>query len=249
MVQELRCSRYTAFLTHFMVAFPLAYLAFASLIFELNSKGILRVVLSPLFYLASFFWIMTGVGLKRLRKWSWYTFIGAQFFITYLNALNLLEHSESEFKTWAFGFTILIQSYVFLAIRREIRVPYLFPKINWWESGIAGMSNLPVEVTHLGNSKGTTPGQILDLSQKGCFIKTHLDFESFEKVSIHLQAFDQDLELPGIVMWNAKSTVTHPKGIGVRFGDLNRKSKRSLRVVAQKFLRMKDPKDDLRLSQ
>ncbi len=232
-----------------MVAFPLAYLAFASLIFELNSKGILRVVLSPLFYLASFFWIMTGVGLKRLRKWSWYTFIGAQFFITYLNALNLLEHSESEFKTWAFGFTILIQSYVFLAIRREIRVPYLFPKINWWESGIAGMSNLPVEVTHLGNSKGTTPGQILDLSQKGCFIKTHLDFESFEKVSIHLQAFDQDLELPGIVMWNAKSTVTHPKGIGVRFGDLNRKSKRSLRVVAQKFLRMKDPKDDLRLSQ
>ena len=247
MVQELRCSRYTAFLTHFMVAFPLAYLVFATLIFELDSKGILRVVLSPLFYLASFFWIISGTGLKRLRKWSWYTFLGAQFFITYLNALNLLEHSQSQFKAWAFFFTLLVQSYVFLAVKREIRVPYLFPKIRWWESGIAGMPNLPVEVLHLGNSRGTTPGLVLDVSQVGCFIKTHLDFEPFEKVSVQLEAFGQKLEIPGIVLWNAKSTVTHPKGVGVRFGELNRKSKRSLRVVVQKFLRQKDPKNENQL--
>ncbi len=248
MVQELRCSRYTAFLTYFMVAFPVTYLLFASFIFELGSQGILNVVLSPLFYLSSFFWIATGVGLRTLRKWSWRTFIVAQFFITYLNALNLVQHSQSEYKAWAFGFTLLVQAYVYLAVAREIRVPYLFPKIRWWESGIAGMPNLPIELVHFGNSKGPTPGQILDLSQKGCFIKTHIDFSHFEKVSLNLEAFGQKIEIPGMVIWNAKSSVTHPKGIGVRFGELSRKNKRSLRVVIQKFLRQKDPKNEIKLS-
>jgi hypothetical protein len=230
-----------------MVAFPAAYLLFAYLIFELDSKGLIRVLISPLFYLASFFWILTGVGLKRLRKWSWFTFIAAQVFITYLNVLNLVENSQSEFKVWAFCFTLIVQTYVYLAVSREIRVPYLFPKIHWWESGIAGMPNLTVDLTHFGNSKGLTPGQILDLSQKGCFIKSHIDFAQFEKVSIRLQAFGQDIELPGMVLWKARSTVTHPKGIGVRFTEMNRKTKRSLRVITQKFQRVKDSNHEIKL--
>lgn len=242
MIQELRCSRYSTFLTLFMVPFPVTYLIFASMIFELDSKGILSVVLSPLFYLASFFWIITGVGLRRLKKWSWYTLLCAEFFITYLNALNLVQHSNSQYKVWAFILTVLIQGYVLVYISRELRVPYLFPKIRWWESGLAGMPHLPVTINHLSHTQGSSNGQILDISQRGCFIKTHHDFPAFEKVNLSLDAFGQKIEISGVVVWNAKSTVTHPKGIGIRFGEVDRKRRRVLRVISQRFSRQKDPK-------
>lgn len=242
MIQELRCSRYSTFLTLFMIPFPVTYLVFASLIFELDSKGILSMALSPLFYLASFFWIITGVGLRRLKKWSWYTLLSAEFFITYLNALNLVQHSNSQYKTWAFILTILIQGYVLVYISRELRVPYLFPKIRWWESGIAGMPHLPATLHHLSSTQGISSGQILDISLKGCFIKTHHDYPPFEKVNLSLEAFGQKIEISGLVVWNAKSTVTHPKGIGIKFSEIDRKRKRVLRVIVQRFLRQKDPK-------
>ncbi len=231
-----------------MVSFPVTYLLFATFIFELDSKGMISMILSPLFYLSSFFWIVTGVGLRRLKKWSWYTLLCGQFFIMYLNALNLVQHSHSEFKIWAFFFTILIQCCVLVYIAREIRVPYLFPKIRWWESGIAGMPHLPVTLHHLSGVQGTTSAQILDISLKGCFIKTHHDYYPFENITLHFEAFGHVIELPGMVIWNAKSTVTHPKGIGVRFGQLDRKRKRSLRVMVQRFIKQKDPKNVKRLS-
>lgn len=249
MVTQLRCSRYASFLTFFMIPFPVTYLIFSILIFDLDSKGILSLVLSPLFYLSSLFWIVTGIGLRKLKKWSWYTFLFAQFFITYLNALNLVQHSNSEYKGLAFAFTILIQIYVFVVASKELRTPYLFPKIKWWESGIAGMPHLAAEVHHLGGVMGNTSGQILDINAKGCFVKTPHDFDPFEKISIRLQVFNQDVEVPGTVIWNAKSTVTHPKGIGVRFGDMNRPRRRSLRVIVRNFIVEKDPKNAKRLSE
>jgi hypothetical protein len=240
--QELRCSRYAAFLTFFMIPFPVIYLVFSALIFDLDSRGIIALVLSPLFYLSSFFWIITGVGLRRLKKWSWYTFLLAQFFITYLNALNLVHNSNSEYKGWAFAFTLLVQIYVYLAVQRELRVPYLYPRINWWESGIAGMPHLEVDLHYIGVVQGNSKGQILDINGRGCFIKTPIDFSPFQKVTIDMEAFGQKVEIQGYVIWSAKSTVTHPKGVGVRFGELSRQNRRRVRIISQRFIRQRDQK-------
>lgn len=231
-----------------MIPFPVVYLVFAAFIFELDSKGILSLVLSPLFYLSSFFWIITGVGLKSLKKWSWYSLLCAEFFITYLNALNLIQYSNSQYKVWSFVFSMLIQAYVLAAVSKELRVPYLFPKIRWWESGIAGMPHLLVTIDHLSNIQGSTTAQILDLNTKGCFIKSHHDYQTLEKLTLNLDAFGYQVSVSGVVTWNAKSTVTHPKGIGVRFGDIDRKKRRTLRLIAQKFLREKDPKHAQKIS-
>jgi hypothetical protein len=223
-----------------MVGFPIFYLIFSAFIFDLRSKGILSVVLSPLFYIASFFWIVTGVGLRRLRHWAWYTFLGAQFFITYLNALNLVNYSDSASKGIAFILTLLIQLYVFLTVSNEVRVPYLFPRIKWWESGLAAMHHIPVEVFHVGSTTGTSMGQLLDISAKGCFIKCPADFEPFEKIKIRIDAYSLQFDVPGRVMWNAISAVTHPKGIGVQFYDLDRSRKRKLRGIVRQFNKQKE---------
>ncbi|MBC7397430.1 MAG: hypothetical protein H7333_08300, partial [Bdellovibrionales bacterium] len=105
-----------------MISFPVSYLVFAALVFELKSQGTLSIVLSPLFWFASFFWVMTGLGLRELKQWSWYTLHAAQFFITFLNALNLLNYSHSDFKAYAFILTLGIQFFVYLIIERELRV-------------------------------------------------------------------------------------------------------------------------------
>ena len=222
-----------------MVCFPLPYLVFASFIFDLDSRGILSLVLSPLFYLTSFAWIVTGIGLRRMQKWSWYSLSAAQVFNTYLNALNLLNYSKSDQKGIAFGLTFLIQIYVYLAVRKELQVPYLFPKIRWWESGIAGMNHIQTDIMHLNSPSGVSTGAILDINLKGCFIKTHLDFEPFEKITIRIESHGHKLDIAGLVVWNAASTVTHPKGIGMKFLKMDRTRRRKLKVISSRFVKKK----------
>jgi Tfp pilus assembly protein PilZ len=242
-MNRIRCPKLLYLLSIIMVAFPVSYLLFSAFIFELNSRGILSLILSPLFYISSFLWVMTGVGLQRMRQWSWYTFGGAQFFTVYLNALNLVQNSNSDYKGLAFVVSILIQIYTFILVSRGIRVPFLFPKIRWWESGTAGMNQIPVELLHMSSVTGTSHAQLLDMHPRGCFIKTPADFEPFEKIQIRMEAFGHKVDVSGYVVWNAKSTVTHPRGIGVQFVDLDRQKRRKVKVIAQRFEKQREGKD------
>ena len=230
-----------------MLGFPVFYLIFAALIFELKSKGVLSVALSPLFYLASIFWIVTGIGLQSMKQWSWYTFGAAQVFITYVNALNLVNYSESEYKGYAFILTLVIQFFIYRVVQSELRVPFLFPRLRWWESGIAGMHRLDAEIYHSRSASGSSMTQLLDISAKGCFLKSPIDFEHFEKVLIRLHAYGQEVDVPGQIVWNAKSTVTHPKGIGIRFYDLNRTRRRKVKIIYRRFEREKEKNEAARL--
>ena len=239
-MNDFRCSRYLWFFTIFMVGFPPFYLLFASFIFELSSKGIVSIVLSPLFYLSSFFWVMTGIGIRKMNQWSWYTLGAAQIFVTYLNALTLVNHSESQFKLALFLSTLFMQIFIYNEIGSEIRVPFLFPKIRWWESGLAGMYHLPVEIFHSRSATGVSTGQMLDVSARGCFIKSPLDYEPLEKIKLRLEGYGHEVDISGLIVWSAKSTVTHPKGIGVRFFDIDRTGRRKIKVISKRFLREKE---------
>ena len=236
--KSIQCSRYLWCLTLFMLSFPFSYLFFAALIFKLKSAGVLSLVLSPLFYLTSFAWIFTGIGIRKMQQWAWYVFILAMLFNTYLNALNLISYSHSNSKLFAFVLTMLIEAYVYMVVRKEMQVPYLFPKIRWWESGLAGMNHLLVEMMHLSSTTGVSTGHVLDISMRGCFIKTPLEFEAFEKITVRIDAFGHKLDLSGVVVWNADSTVTHPKGVGVKFLKMDRNRKRKLKIITLRFSKM-----------
>lgn len=164
----------------------------------------------------------------------------AQFFSLYLNALNLVQYSHSQFKGLAFVVALLIQFYVYQVVSRHMRVPFLFPHIKSWESGIAGMNNLAIEVLHMSSVTGTSKAQMLDISLKGCFIKSPFDFEPYEKIRIRLDSFGHQVDISGYVVWNARSTVTHPKGIGVQFVDLDRQKRRKVKVITSRFIKQRD---------
>jgi hypothetical protein len=223
-----------------MMGFPMLYPLFASLALDFGSRGVVAVGLSPLFYIACILWVFSGVGLQSLRHWSWYTFGAAQTLTVYLNALNLVSLSESQYKVFVFASTLVIQMILHALVAHEIRVPYLFPQIKWWESGIAGMHHINAELVSGGTLGGVSQGQLLDLSTRGCFLKTPLDFKQNDVVQLNLNAYEQNLEIQGKIVWNAKSTVTHPKGIGIQFLPLERNLRRKLRVIVKNFNDKKD---------
>ncbi len=198
------------------------------------------MLLSPLFWLSCSGWVVAGAGIRLLRHWSWYVFIGAQLFTVYLNLQNLLHYSESSTKGLAFVSTLIIQFYVYLVVSRDLRVPYLFPRIKWWESGLAAMHNLPVEVYHASAPEGATKAHLLDLNIKGCFVKSPFEYGEFEKIKIKIEAYGQALDVAGEVVWHADSTVTHPKGIGVKFLEMDRPHKRRIRAVVRRFIKERD---------
>ena len=228
-------SRTLRVLTIFMVGFPVLHPLLSALMFELPIKGVVSIALSPLYYLASLFWVMSGIGLRTFQHWSWYTFVVAQVLAAYFNALILVNHSDSEFKGFAFILVMGLQYLLLRVIALEVRVPYLFPQIKWWESGIAGMHHLNVDLTPTQSGVPASKGQLLDLSLRGCFIKSPHDFKVMDPIQVRIVAYGQDLELSGKVVWSAKSSVTHPKGIGVKFRDFERPLKRKVRVLIKYF--------------
>ncbi len=219
----------------FMIGFPVIYPLGAALVFQLPLKGLGAIVLSPLFYLATALWIATGTGLQSFRHWAWYTFLVAQGIVAWFNAQIVLNYSESPIKGYSFFLVFALQFLFIRFVSREVRVPYLFPRIHWWKSGIEAIRSLEVQFTVMRESEIPLSGQVLDLSPRGCFMKTPLEFGAGEQVSMQLNAYGQDLVVKGEIVWIAPSTVTHPRGIGIRFEELDRQTRRKIRTMARSF--------------
>ena len=230
-------SRTLRFLTILMVGFPILYPFASALVFELPLKGVGAIAISPLFYLATFLWIASGIGLRSFRHWSWYTFLLAQGLAAYFNALILVNYSQSDFKGYTFLMVLGLQFIIVRLVAREVRVPYLFPRIEWWKSESEGIPSLEVEFAVDGGVANATrlKGAILDLSGRGCFVKTQSEFSLGDAVRVWIRAYGNEMELEGKIVWNAWSTVTHPKGIGIRFFDLERAERRTLRSIVKGF--------------
>ncbi|NDG85223.1 MAG: PilZ domain-containing protein, partial [Proteobacteria bacterium] len=78
-------------------------------------------------------------------------------------------------------------------------------------------------------------GEILDLSPLGCFVKTRNHLALHDNVKLHFRVYGFDFECPGNVVWLPLSSVTHPKGMGVKFYGLSRLQRRGLKVVEKRL--------------
>jgi hypothetical protein len=121
-------------------------------------------------------------------------------------------------------------------VGREIRVPYFFPRIRWWESD--PRYKLSVQTKVAREDKTELEGEIMDLSLSGCFVKTHAYFVPDELVTLDFSLFERSLRCSGRVVWRSESTVTHPKGIGVKFEALNKETIYCLKQAVQKLKKL-----------
>jgi len=220
----------------FFMTFPLTYILIAATLFDIPLKSCVGILLSPSYYITSITVVITGYGIWELYRWSWYWLIISQLLLLYGNALYMFDYSESYHKALAFFIATLLQGSLIYRIAQDLRVPYLFPKIRWWESNPKYRFSVPVS---FGLTNGETKqAEILDVASSGCFIKLRDEPALDSVLTLKFAVFEFSFELEGLVVWLAQSTVTHPKGIGIKFHQLSREQKRSLRHVNRKLKRI-----------
>lgn len=214
----------------FFIFFPFIYLILSAIVFDIPLRLLVPVFLSP-FYLFLCFWtVFAGYGLLEMKRWSWYVFTFAIVLILYENIFLITRYSESHNKALAFILSVGFLVLLFYRINREIRVPYFMPRIRWWESSLKYQMAIPVQV--VGKKSVELNGKIMDLSLSGCFVKLKEDLEQDEDVVLNFQVFGQKIECKGTVVWRGQSSVTHPKGIGIKFEPMTRNQRRRIKVTA-----------------
>jgi Tfp pilus assembly protein PilZ len=117
-------------------------------------------------------------------------------------------------------------------------VPYFFPNIRWWESDPRYRLSVPATLER--TDMPFLAGDILDLSMGGCFMKLRSDLKQDEKVSICFTIFHVTVRCEGTIVWRTQSTVTHPKGVGVKFMELDRDQRRALKIITRRLKRISD---------
>lgn len=229
-------TRFLKSVSIFYLGFPLFYILISALLFDIPGSSLLRILLSPSYYLLSMLGVMVGYGLWEVLRWSWYLLIGVNFLIAYHNAILVNEYGTTHHKFVSYLASLAVLFILSLRVSREIRVPYFFPKIRWWESNPRYKLSVPVKVIRQEGME--IQGDIMDLSIAGCFIKLRSDLKQHESLKLHFVIFNIPVECHGVIVWRAQSGVTTPKGIGVKFLPLSRLQKRSLRQVTHRLKRI-----------
>ena len=157
----------------------------------------------------------------------------SQILVTYENALLIHSYSESHHKSVAFLISAFLQFMLVFRVAKEIRVPYFFPRIRWWESNPRYRLSIPVTLERKLGEK--LEAEILDLSPTGCFIKFRFPMVTDESLTLSFTLFEHTLKCQGTVVWLAQSAVTHPRGFGIKFDSLTKQQKRSLRLIHKKL--------------
>ena len=217
------------------MAFPAVYLVIAALLFDIPGRACVSVLLSPFYYLLSLLAMAVGYGFWEMRRWAWHLFITANLLICYANAVLVADHGTTHHKWIAYLFSFFALWALSIRVTREVRVPYFLPRIRWWESNPRYRLSIPVKVSVKGSEGVALDGEILDLSTRGCFIKIRHEFKMDAPVLLNFSTYGLSFEFAGAVVWKPLSTVTHPKGLGVKFGAMPRAQKRSLRSVEQRL--------------
>lgn len=215
------------------MAFPVTYLTFAALLFDIPAAQCVRIVLSPSFYVLCLFSMAAGWGLWEMKRWSWYIFMISAVLTVYANAFLVASYGQTHHKILAFVLSAGVVFGLVYRISREVRVPYFLPKIRWWENNPKYKLSVPVRLVRDNGLE--IDAQILDLSPTGCFIKTKEHFREDEFVEVAFGLFGGEVRCTGNAVWRTESTVTHPKGIGVKFGPMPRVQRRVLRAVVQRL--------------
>jgi hypothetical protein len=231
-------SRFLKTVAAFFLCFPVVYIVITATLFDIPLKRCVGILLSPFYYIVCALVMLTGFGILEMRRWSWYLLIISQVLVTYENAILVQGYAESHHKVFAFLLSILCQIGLIYRIAQEIRVPYFFPRIRWWESNPRYRLSVPVQFTD--KSGKMFEGEILDLSATGCFIKFREDLARDELVSLRFKVFGHEIQTDGTIVWCAHSTVTHPKGAGVKFNVYHKSQKRSLRLIHRRLKKMAD---------
>ncbi len=229
-------TRQLRIVSYLWISFPIGYLLYCNLILQVPFNEILKILLSPGYWFVALAAAIAGFGMIHIYWYGWYLFVFSNFTISYFTAVTLLYSSAGKQKFLLFALTLLVQILFMRIAGSQIRVPYFFPRIRWWESDPRYKLEIATEINREGSNK--LEGVVMDISQGGCFIKTHAYYQFGETVDLVFSIFERSLKCQGQVVWKTESRVTHPKGIGVKFQNLDKETVFCLRQATMKLKKL-----------
>lgn len=215
------------------LAFPVVYIWVAAVLFDVPLSKCVSILLSPSYYLVSLLAVLGGYGIWEMKRWGLSCFIAANIFILYENGFIIARFSESHQKPLAFLFSAFLLGFICRRVWKEVRVPYFLPKIKWWKSSHDYQVKVPVGIFISG--RNPIIGEVLDLTDKGCFVKLQTDLPLDVDTKLKFNVFEQTIQCEGSIVWKTHSSVTCPKGIGIKFHSLSRNLKRKIRIASQRL--------------
>lgn len=215
------------------MSFPILYLGISAIWFDIPASQCLKILISPFYFLLSALAVLAGYGLWEMKRWAWYVLIFVQLALVYSNAFLVVNFGESEHKLPAYLLSIAVLFVLTYWVGKEVRVPYFLPRIRWWESN----PRYKLQVSAKIHRREGEPidGEIMDLSTGGCFVKIRSELKDHEEVRIAFQVFGLEIESTGHIVWRSQSSVTHPKGIGIKFDAIDRPFRKRLKLVTQRL--------------
>ncbi len=215
---------------------PLTFILFVAVAFDVPAEACLRLLLGPMYYITTIGAMIAGYGLWEVRRWSWYALVAATLLLGYESAVILTELGETHHKFLAYFLTLGFLAAALYRVAREIRVPHFFPRIRWWESDPRFRLTAPATVRR---ADGTTlQGEVLDVAMGGCFLKLRPDLKDDESLAVEFTLYGHTIRCTGTVVWRAFSTVTNPKGVGVKFDQVHKPERRALRAIGRRLRRI-----------
>ncbi|MCC7442901.1 MAG: PilZ domain-containing protein [Bdellovibrionales bacterium] len=235
-VKRRHATRTVRALSSLHLAFPFVYLLVSAVVFDVPAGRMAAFALTPLFLTLSVIMVIVGWGLREMKPWARHAALAGSAFVFYANAVLVLNYSASHYKPLAFLAGAAAAVAVAYQISRELRVPYLAPRIRWWESNPEFQLNLPARlVGDQSSGSAIWEGQVMDFSSRGCFLKLRDLPEEETSVDCVFQVDGSEYRVPGLVVWSTESGVTHPRGAGVRFDRTDRRQRRELRTLARRL--------------
>lgn len=229
---EARNPRYINFMAYLLWSFPITYILLLGTFYNLPGNQLLRIFFSVYYIVHSILAIGTGLALYRMRVYAWHFFCFHSFLLLVEQFVVAYGYAENHIREIPLAFMCGSILLMLIFMKMELRVPYFSPKIAWWESDPRYKISVPVEMACPDHFY---KGSIMDISSSGCFIKTKDPLKVDQIILVKFSLFDHRFEVEGRVVWRTESGVTHPKGVGVRFTDLNRTQGHELRDTVKKL--------------
>lgn len=211
---------------------PIGYLVALAALYNLPLGKLVAIFFSFYFIARSALSVYVGYLIYRARPWAWHIFLFnsgllvlEQFYFAFLEAETHLVFPSLALAIAAIGLTIFL-------MKVEFRVPYFSPQIAWWESDPRYKISLPVQISKVDHSQS---GEIMDISVSGCFAKTRSAFAINDQVSLRFSVFEHEFFLRGKIVWLTSDALTHPRGVGIRFTDIDREEHVRLKECVRKL--------------
>lgn len=162
-------------------------------------------------------------GLFKVKRWAWFYFVIHAIFVIIMSLFSVVfikENIDVQPKfNLVFFFNLLVLIPMILFIQKEVRTPYLNPRVKWWEQSKRVRHTIKIVYQ---NEEFET----FDISESGAFI---LDSEN--KIKVYPEdiipialVFDNNIiKCYSEVIWiNQGNRQTLPNGMGIKFLNLKK---------------------------